>query len=546
MSGTGGESAASLLPRLLPGGGLEASASLLPPELCLRAACLYRVDAARRELVAHAHALAEGVHVPCPERLDLDESQHPLAVAGRRGASSVVGPGDWGSGLAALPLHHGDAVVGVLVLLPPEDAAADSLLHPLFGSLCAQLAASLVLTEAALEAKSAHGTLERTRRELATTRALLDSVVEGSDDGLILTDGRGRILRVNVAFAGFLGLSPRDLIGLGTTALHDLVTDRSAAGGEGDSIPWAKAVQAPGILGRLVLERPAERQLEVRASPLRDEEHRVSGTLFVARDITRHESTNRMKTEFVATVSHELRTPLTSLHGALRILESFEERGEQPEQGGHFLAMAVRNTERLIRLLDDILDVERIEHGRVELTPERFSAHDVLRDSIEDLRALADSKGVTLRWHAPPDAEVVGDRDRIQQVLVNLTSNAVKFSPRGETVSARARLVMQGIRFSVQDHGPGIPAEAHERIFERFQQGDSSSTRRAGGTGLGLAICKAIVEEHGGRIWLRSLEGQGSTFYFQIPLMRRAAGRSPQSLSGEGPTDGHDPGLGDR
>ncbi len=436
--------------------------------------------------------------------------------------------------------------MGVLVLLPPDGVAAESLLHPLFGALCAQLAASLVLTAAALDAKAAHGTLERTRRELTTTRALLDSVVEGSDDGLILTDARGRIVRVNVAFANFLGLLVRDLVGRGATALHDLVTERSPAGGGGDSIPWARPVEAAGILGRVVLEHPTERQREVRASPLRDEEHRLSGTLFVARDITRHESTSRTKTEFVATVSHELRTPLTSLHGALRILESFEERGEESEQSGHFLGMAVRNTERLVRLLDDILDVERIEHGRVELNPDRFSAHDVLQDSIEDMRALADSKGVTLRWHAPPDAEVVGDRDRIQQVLVNLTSNAVKFSPRGETVSARARLVMQGIRFSVQDHGPGIPPEAHGRIFERFQQGDSSSTRRAGGTGLGLAISKAIVEEHGGRIWLRSLEGQGSTFYFQMPLMRRAAGRSASSYSGEGPTDGHDSGLGDR
>lgn len=546
MSGSGGETAASLLPRLLPGSGLEASASLLPAELHLGAACVFRVDGSRRELVASAHAVAEGVEPPCPAVLDLDGSEHPAAVAGRRGAATVVGAGPWGSGLTALPLRHGDSVVGVLVLLPPAGTPADSLLHPTLSALCTQVTASLVLADAQREIEAVRAAADRTRRELASSRALLDSLVDGSDDGLLLTDARGRVLRANVAFASFLGLSPRDLVGLGTAALRDLVGNRSPARGGGDDIPWARPVHHQGILGRIVLERPAERQLEVSASPLRDDEHRLSGTLFVARDVTRHESTNRMKTEFVATVSHELRTPLTSLHGALRILESFEERGEETEQRGHFLGMAVRNTERLIRLLDDILDVERIEHGRVELSPERFSAHDVLQDSIEDMRALADARGVTLRWHAPPDAEVVGDRDRVQQVLVNLTSNAVKFSPRGETVSARARLVMQGIRFSVQDHGPGIAADQHERIFERFQQGDSSSTRRAGGTGLGLAICKAIVEEHGGRIWLRSVEGQGSTFYFQIPLMRRAGGTSSQSLRSEVSSDGFDSGPGDR
>ena len=375
-------------------------------------------------------------------------------------------------------------------------------------------------------------------------RALVDSLVEGSDDGFLLVDRRGRILRTNGAFAGFFGLSPSDLVGSSAAQLAELVSAHAPRRGGGEGIRWARSFDSAEALEQLVLSSPAERILAVRASPFRDEDHRLSGTLFIARDETQHESSNRMKTEFVATVSHELRTPLTSLHGALRILDSLPGNHDEarPEQG-HFLGMAVRNTERLIRLLDDILDIERIEQGRVELNPQRFTADAVLQDSVEEMRAFAAERGVQLRWYAPAGAELVGDRDRIQQVLVNLISNAIKFSREGDAVSARARVVMQGLRFSVQDRGPGISTDEHEGIFERFRQGDSSTTRRAGGTGLGLAISKAIVEEHGGRIWLRSVPDEGSTFYFQIPLSRGTGGLLPV---GEDMTDEHSAGAGDR
>ena len=502
----------------------------LPPDLLVQGALLLRFDEGRAQLVRAASARAEGaLFREPPETMEVDGASSALAVAHRR-CQAVAAPSrsDDDPGLAAFPLLRGAGSIGVLGLVPPPGTDPADLLHPALGPVCACLTAGLAISVAEAEMTRLRERAERFHREMAVGRALVDSLVEGSDDGFLLVDGRGRILRTNGAFADFFGLSPVDLVGLSTSGLAELVTAHAPRAGGGVLIPWSRSFPQAQALGQLVLSTPSERILAVRASPIRDRDHRLSGTLFIARDETRHESSNRMKTEFVATVSHELRTPLTSLHGALRILDSLPANHDEarPEQG-HFLGMAVRNTERLIRLLDDILDVERMEQGRVQLNPQRFTADEVLRDSVEEMRGFASERGVQLRWYSPAGAELVGDRDRIQQVLVNLISNAIKFSREGDAVSARARVVMQGLRFSVQDRGPGIATDEHERIFERFRQGDSSTTRRAGGTGLGLAISKAIIEEHGGRIWLRSVPDQGSTFYFQIPMSRSGADLLP-------------------
>jgi signal transduction histidine kinase len=538
--------AAELLPGLLPGQGLEATASLLPDSVRIDGAVLYRFDAGRSQLVKVAEVRSpDSEFDAASDSVELDSENSPLGAA-HRGRQAVATA--WASkrqpGFAAFPLLRGVESVGVLGLVPTEGSSAEQLLLPSLTPLCACVSAWLVVARAEQEVVRLKERAERAQRELSVGRALVDSLVEGSDDGFLLVDLRGRIRRTNAAFAGFLGLTPPDLVGLRAESLAERIATLAPLQGGGDIIPWSRSVEAPKSVGRLLLKAPTERVLFVRATPIRDQDHQPSGTLFIARDETRHESSNRMKTEFVATVSHELRTPLTSLHGALRILESLpgNQDDARPEQG-HFLGMAVRNTERLIRLLDDILDVERIEQGRVELNPQRFTADDVLRESVEEMRGFANDRGVQLRWYAPAGAELVGDRDRIQQVLVNLLSNAIKFSREGEAVSTRARVVMQGLRFSVQDRGPGIPADEHERIFERFRQGDSSTTRSAGGTGLGLAISKAIIQEHGGRIWLRSVPGQGSTFYFQIPLSR--GGTSGVIPLGEDLTDDSSAGVGD-
>lgn len=536
----GGKPARELLAELLPDDDLDGAGAGLPDALRLRGALLYRGDAGRGRLVPVAQVRSDDEPSAPPPEVEFDDEDCATAEAWRVRTPQVAPPTGGDPGTLHLPLVRGDSCLGVLCLTPGEGLAPDDLRHEGLRPVSACITACLQVTSMEAEAARLRERADRTQRELVIGRALLDSLMDGSGDGILLLDRRGRVQRSNGTFASFFDLAPNDLVGLSAAGLAELVARHRAP--DQEDLPWAADFHSARAVGSLVLREPTERILALRATPIRDENHRPSGTLFLARDETRHESSNRMKTEFVATVSHELRTPLTSLHGALRILESLagDTDPARPERS-HFLGMAVRNTERLIRLLDDILDVERIEQGRVELNPQRFAADSVLRDSVEDMRAFADERGVALRWYAPPGAHLVGDRDRIHQVLVNLLSNAIKFSAAGEAVSARARVVMQGLRFSVQDRGPGIPPDQHERIFERFRQGDSSSTRRAGGTGLGLAISKAIIEEHGGRMWLRSVPGQGSTFYFQIPLSRSGAGVT----RGEDLTDEHGTRVGD-
>jgi signal transduction histidine kinase len=224
----------------------------------------------------------------------------------------------------------------------------------------------------------------------------------------------------------------------------------------------------------------------------------------------------RAKDEFLSIVGHELRTPLTSIRGALGLLDG----GVLGELGGdaqNMVGVAILNAERLMRMINDILDIERMAAGRLELTPTPIGADELVRQSLQVLQASANEQQVRLATQATP-LTVLADSDRIVQALVNLLGNAVKFSPSGSTVTLTVAPEGQHALFSVHDHGRGIPAERLQRIFERFEQVDSSDAREKGGAGLGLPIARAIVEQHGGRIWAHSEEGKGSTFSFTLPL----------------------------
>ncbi len=234
-------------------------------------------------------------------------------------------------------------------------------------------------------------------------------------------------------------------------------------------------------------------------------------------DISALKQVERMKNEFISMVSHELRTPLTSIRGSLRILESGI-KGVLPDNVAKLVHIASSNTERLIRLINDILDVEKIEAGKLELVVRRLDAAKVVGAALEGLHGVASLSGVTLSSSVPPGLACLGDEDRVTQVIVNLVSNAVKFSPPGATVSIVAAMGEEGrVRFSVVDQGPGIAEADRPKLFGKFQQLDSSDTRRRGGTGLGLAISRALVLRHGGKIGVISEVGHGSTFWFELP-----------------------------
>ncbi len=242
-------------------------------------------------------------------------------------------------------------------------------------------------------------------------------------------------------------------------------------------------------------------------------------------DIEQLKELERLKADFVSTVSHELRTPLTSMRGALGLLLSGA-GGELSPKGRELLRIALTNTDRLIRLINDILDVEKIDAGHVEIRRDRLRLRPILEFTIAGLEGLARDADVHLTLGTVPEVELFGDADRLTQVFTNLISNAVKFSPKGAAVELTAELLESTVCISVRDHGPGIPPEFASRIFGRFQQAQSAESRRGGGTGLGLSISKSITEMHAGRIGFRGAEGGGTEFYVELPVAPSPTGES--------------------
>ncbi|MBZ4419227.1 ATP-binding protein [Myxococcus sp. RHSTA-1-4] len=370
--------------------------------------------------------------------------------------------------------------------------------------------------------------LSTANEELRASEARKAAILEAAPDGILLLDGDGRLLELNPAAERTFRLSSAQAHGRDFLAL---ALPASLPAGERERV--AAALDAPS--GRPTrLESPCQRA-DGSVFPSELTLTRVPGdgprrfTAFV-RDITERREVERMKNEFISTVSHELRTPLTSIRGSLGLLEGGIV-GELPPQALDMVRIARTNTERLIRLINDILDLEKMDAGKLELKLAPLECAEWVEAALSGVRGMADTAGVPLRSEVEGAPRVKGDRDRLIQVLTNLVSNAVKFSPRGAPVTVRVREEAGGrVRFSVVDQGPGIPAEQRGRLFGRFQQLDGSDTRSKGGTGLGLAISQAIVDQHGGRIEVESEEGKGSTFTFSLEAAKSVASEAPAAV----------------
>lgn len=238
----------------------------------------------------------------------------------------------------------------------------------------------------------------------------------------------------------------------------------------------------------------------------------------IARDLTERKKVEQMKNEFVSTVSHELRTPVTSIRGSLGLLAGGA-AGKLPKQAKQLIDIANSNSERLIRLINDILDIEKIESGKMRFAMRAIPLRGLLEAAIVENQGYAEKFGVHFRVPvAIPDVVVRADHDRVLQVMANLLSNAAKFSPTGATIDISAAPSSATVRIAVTDRGPGIPVEFHDKIFGKFSQADASDSRKPGGTGLGLSIAKAIVEKHGCEIGFSTAPGNGTTFFFDLPL----------------------------
>jgi PAS domain S-box-containing protein len=278
---------------------------------------------------------------------------------------------------------------------------------------------------------------------------------------------------------------------------------------------------------RIIRPDGSMRWIRDRAFPIKTESGITTRLAGIAEDITERHAVEQLKKEFISVVSHELRTPLTAIRGSLGLLDAgLYDR--KPERMKEMLHIASTQSDRLVRLVNDILDLERLESGKAKLTLQPCNAALLMEQSIEFMRSQAEQNQIELSV-SPLAIEILAAPDSIVQTLTNLLSNAIKFSSAGSTIWMTAKRVdnraiagnetpLPLVCFSVKDRGRGIPPDKLDAIFNRFQQVDSSDAREKGGTGLGLAICRTIVQQHGGQIWVESQMGEGSTFFFTIPL----------------------------
>lgn len=371
--------------------------------------------------------------------------------------------------------------------------------------------------------------LKETELQLKETNALRKAILDAANIAIISTDTQGFIKTFNLGAELMLGYRAEEVIEQQTPALFHLEAENiayaaqltaelgyavkpgfdafvaKAREGFGDEREWTY-VRKDGVRFPVLLA----------VSALRDGEGDVTGFLGIGRDISEIKRIDQMKTEFISTVSHELRTPLTAISGALGIVANGL-AGTVPEQAQRMIHIAHSNSHRLIYLVNDLLDMEKLVAGKMNFDMRPHSLRALILQSIEENTAFAEQYSVSYELVGRGDAQVTVDQQRLLQVLANYLSNAAKFSPAKDVVTIQLEAKFGRVRVRVSDKGPGVSEEFRPRLFQKFSQADSSDTRQKGGTGLGLAICKEIIERMGGSLGVEPDAGQGACFYFELP-----------------------------
>lgn len=400
---------------------------------------------------------------------------------------------------------------GVLCVMDPAPRELDDEQR---ASLCA--IARQVSRLVAARRQSAE--LARTLLSLGESEARFRTAFEAGAGGLAFVSLDGHYLRVNRAFADMLGFTEAELTG-GMSVWDVTLADDLAATEE----RFRRVVEDPTRLSMAFQRRFVRKDgtvvwAQASSRLLRDARGAPSSYISQFQDISALKEVDRLKDEFVSTAAHELRTPLTAISGALGLLDAGV-MGALPPEAQEVVTIARSSCDRLVRLVNDLLEIQKMEAGMLELKVSDALPGDLVATAIEGLRAVAEHAGVTLARDVQTSVAVSVDVDRIVQVLTNLVSNAIKFSPRGGEVMVRVLRTPGGeVRFAVHDQGPGIAQDKLRKLFSRFSQLDSSDGRARTGTGLGLAICKAIVEEHDGDIGVESRMNEGSMFFFDLAV----------------------------
>lgn len=355
------------------------------------------------------------------------------------------------------------------------------------------------------------GELQQNIAALDTERTRLGQVLESLGEGVVAVDGRGRVALINPRAVAMLGLEklPEHGIDAGQARLPSNLAEilqRVSTSGH----PEETGLEVPGGLYGGILT--------ARVSPVRAREGQPNGAAAVLRDVTQQRRLEKLRRDFIGNVSHEFRAPLASLQGFLELMLDGTLQGAERER---YIRIMWEDTQRLNRLVDDLLDLSRLEAGILDVERSQVPTCEVLEGALERFRPRAEEKGVTLKaqWQEglPP---MKGDRDRLDQVMVNLLDNALRHTPEGGSVELGARVVEEyRLEVWVADSGPGIPEAEINRVWERFYKVDKARTPgRQGGTGIGLAIVKEIITRHGGEVEARNLPGGGARFGFRIPI----------------------------
>ncbi|WP_052761876.1 ATP-binding protein [Aurantiacibacter luteus] len=359
--------------------------------------------------------------------------------------------------------------------------------------------------------------LERAEHFAERQRAMFDGAV----DGMLWLDARGNVLRMNPSISRMFGYSEAEVIGRHNLMLmhHRFSMTQSLA--------WLESVGEAGADGagrrqEFTGKRADGSTFETEIAISRVDGEDSAGAHYIAsiRDISDRKRAERMKTEFVSTVSHELRTPLTSIGGSLGLVLGGA-TGPLEDKTRRLIGIAHDNSQRLIRLINDILDIEKIESGKMDFDIRRIQVGPLVRRTIDEMTGFAEKHEVAIAVSFPPwPLCIMGDPDRLDQLLVNLVSNAIKHSPPGGRVEIACSQDSGMARIEVRDRGAGIPLDFRERIFGKFAQADSADNRARGGTGLGLSIAREIAVRHEGAIGFDDREGGGTVFHVTLPLAK--------------------------
>lgn len=356
---------------------------------------------------------------------------------------------------------------------------------------------------------------------IQTEKEFLNTMLDNLEDGIIACDEVGNITVLNYVIEKNIDHYNSNQSIIGISKYFDFYTPDEKTILKGNESPLIRALNGENIHELELIMRYKNgrtRNVIIDGQPIKTVHGRKLGSVVVVHDITELKKNENIKNEFVSVVSHELRTPLTSIRGSLGLLLGGAV-GSFSDKASKLLDIANKNCERLLLLINDILDIEKIEAGKMNFELKPVSIEQLVMDSINNNRLYGEKFSVKIKLTATaPDTYVYADPDRLMQVLTNLLSNAIKYSPHGGIVEIAITKDNNNVRVSVSDHGSGIPLDFQARIFQKFSQADSSTTRIKGGTGLGLSISKAILEKLDGTINFVSQLNQGTTFYFELPL----------------------------